>query len=55
MTLGQLGYVNQTLDALVDSHECTERHQLGNPAGDDLTDRMGAGELLPRVFLGRLE
>src|SRR4029453_8564563 len=55
MTLGQLGDVNQALDALVDSHERAEWHQLGNSAGDDLTDRVGAGKLLPRVFLGRLE
>ena len=30
-------------------------HQLGDLAGHDLADLVGAGELLPRVFLGRLQ
>ena len=32
-----------------------ERHQLGDLAGHDLADLVGPGEVLPRVFLGRLE
>src|SRR5690606_14182587 len=38
-----------------DPHERTERHQLGDLAGHDLLDRVGAGELAPRVLLGRLQ
>ena len=55
VALGQLGDVHQALDALVDADERAERHQLGDLAGHDLPDLVGAGELLPRVFLGRLE
>ena len=55
MALGQLGDVDQALDALVDADERTERHQLGDLAGDDLADLVRAGELLPRVLLRRLE
>src|SRR5690606_26005668 len=55
MTLGQLGDVDQTLDALLDPDERTEGHQLGDPARHDLADLVGPGELLPRVLLGRLE
>ena len=55
VALGQLGDVHQTLDALVDADERAERHQLGDLAGDDLADLVGPGELLPRVFLRRLE
>jgi len=47
--------VDQTLDALVDAHEGTERHELGDLARHDLRDGVGPGELLPRVFLCRLE
>ncbi len=39
----------------VDAHERTERDELGDLARHDLTDRVGAGEGLPRVLLGRLE
>src|SRR5579859_3921077 len=53
--VGQLGDVHQALDALLDPHERAERHQLGDPAGDDLADLVGAGELLPGVFLGGLQ
>ena len=55
MALGQLRDVDQTLDALVDADERTERHQLGDLARHDLADRVGPGELLPRVLLRRLE
>ena len=55
VALGQLGDVHQALDALVDADERAERDQLGDLAGHDLPDLVGPGELLPRVFLGRLE
>ncbi len=55
MALGQLGDVDQTLDALVDAHERTERNELRDLTGDDLPDLVRTGELLPRVFLRRLE
>ncbi len=55
MALGQLGDVDQTLDALVDADERTERNELGDLTRDDLTDLVRTGELLPRVFLRRLE
>src|SRR3954453_855631 len=55
VTLGELGDVDEALDALGDPDERAERHQLGDAAGNNLTDRVGAGERLPRVFLGRLE
>src|SRR5271165_5516110 len=55
VTLGQLGDVHQALDALLDADERTERHQFGDLAGHDLADRVGAGEVPPRVFLSRLE
>src|SRR4029077_7424485 len=53
--VGQLGDVHQALDALLDADERAERHQLGDPPRHDLTDLVGPGELLPRVFLGRLQ
>src|SRR3954454_8281989 len=55
VTLGELGDVDEALDALGDPDERAERHQLGDAAGNNLTDRVGAGERLPRVFLRRLE
>ncbi len=55
VALGQLGDVDQTLDALVDAHERTEGNELGDLTGNDLPDLVRAGELLPRVFLRRLE
>ena len=55
VAVGQLGDVHQALDALLDPDERAERHQLGDPAGDDLADLVGPGELLPRVFLGGLQ
>ena len=50
-----LGDVDETLDALADLDEGTERHELGDPAVDQLADLVAAGELLPRVLLRRLE
>src|SRR5690606_20098030 len=47
VALGQLGDVDQALDALLDPDERAERHQLGDAARHDLTDLVGAGELLP--------
>src|SRR6266508_2212053 len=55
VTLGELGDVHQTLDALLDPDERAERNQLGDLAGHDLAHLVGPGELLPRVFLGRLQ
>ncbi|EGJ78183.1 putative 30S ribosomal protein S1 [Streptomyces sp. Tu6071] len=55
VALGQLGDVDQALDALVDADERAEGNELGDLAGDDLTDLVRPGELLPRVFLRRLE
>ncbi len=55
MTLGELGDVHQALDALLDANERTERDELGDLAGHDLTDLVRTGEVLPRVFLRRLE
>src|SRR6185503_17169904 len=51
----QLRDVHEALDAVRDAHEGTERDELGDLARCDLTDRVGAGEDLPRVLLGGLE
>ena len=50
-----LGDVHQTFDAFTDLHERAERHELGDPAVDQLADLVAGGELLPRVLLGGLE
>src|SRR5690625_53567 len=55
VALGQFGDVDQALDALLDTHERTERNQLGDLAGNDLADLVRTGELLPGVLLRRLE
>jgi len=55
VALGQLGDVDQALDAVVHPDERAERNQLGDLAGHDLADGVGAGEVLPRVFLGGLQ
>ena len=47
--------VHETLDALADLDEGAERHELGDPAVDQLADLVGAGELLPRILLGGLQ
>ena len=52
---GELGDVNESLDALGDANERTERNELGDLSGCDLADRVGTCEHLPRVFLGGLE
>src|SRR5699024_7521063 len=55
VALGQLGDVHEALDAVLDAHEGTEGDELGDLARDDLTDRVGPGEVLPGVLLRRLE
>ncbi|CAB5019044.1 unannotated protein [freshwater metagenome] len=55
VALGQLGDVHQALDPLFDAHEGAERDELGDLAGHDLTHLVRAGEVLPGVFLRRLE
>src|SRR5699024_7461911 len=55
VTLGQLGDVHQALDTLLDANERAERDELGDLAGHDLTDLVRTREVLPRVFLRRLE
>src|SRR5699024_714476 len=55
VALGQLGDVHETLDAVLDAHERAERHQLGDLARDDLAERVGAGDQLPRILVGRLQ
>ncbi|CAB4931128.1 unannotated protein [freshwater metagenome] len=55
MALGELGDVDETLDALVDAHERAERNELRDLARHDLADRVGPGEVLPRILLRRLE
>jgi len=55
VALGQLGDVDQALDAVLDADEGAEGDQLGDLAGNNLADGVGAGEGLPRVLLGRLE
>ena len=51
----QLGDVDQTLDALFNANECTERNQLGDLARNNLANSVGPGEDSPRIFLGGLE
>src|SRR3954452_11254402 len=55
VALGQLGDVDQALDALLDADERAEGHQLGDLARHDLADLVGAGEVLPGVLLRRLQ
>ena len=55
MTLSELGDVNQTFDSVFNTHECAEGNELGDLAGHDLADGVGACEGLPRIFLGGLE
>src|SRR5690625_720128 len=47
----QFRNVNETLDAVFDAHERTEGNELGDLAGHNLADGVGAREGLPRVFL----
>ena len=55
VTLSKLGDVHQAFDALFDANECTERDQLGDLTGHNLTDLVRTSELLPRIFLRGLE
>ena len=55
VALGQLGDVDQALDAVAHPDEGAEGDKLGDLARDDLTDRVGPGEVLPRILLRRLE
>src|SRR5262245_5321880 len=55
MPVGELGDMNEALDALLDPDERAERNQLGDPARDDLPDLMHPRKLLPGVFLRRLQ
>ena len=50
-----LGDVDQTLDALADLRERTERDELGDPAVDQLADFVTVGEDLPWILLRGLE
>ncbi len=52
---GHLRDVHQALDAVAHLHEGAERHELGDPAVDQLADAVAGGELLPRVLLRGLE
>ena len=52
---GHLRDVHQALDAVAHLHEGAERHQLRDPAVDQLAHLMALGELVPRVLLGGLE
>ena len=47
--------MNETLDPFTDLDERTERHELGDPPVDELTDAVARGELLPRILLGGLQ
>src|SRR5262245_34553611 len=55
MPVSELGDMNETLDALFDPDERAERNELGDPARHDLADLVHSRELLPRVFLRRLQ
>src|SRR5690606_32212905 len=52
---GELRDVHEALDAVCHADERTERDELGDLARCDLTDRVRAGEDLPRVLLRRLQ
>ena len=47
--------MDEALDAVLDADERAEGDQLGDLAGHNLADGVGAGECLPRIFLGGLE
>ena len=55
VTLCQFGDVNQTLDALFDADERTERNQLGDLTRNDLANSVGASKDAPRIFHGGLQ
>src|SRR6266545_1102148 len=55
VTLGELGDVHQTLDALLDPDERAERHQLGDLAGHDLALLQLGEEVHPHLGLRLLQ
>ena len=55
MTLSKFGDVNQTFNSIFNTHECAEGNELGDLAGHNLADGVGAREGLPRIFLGSLQ
>ena len=55
MVRGHLRDVHEALDAVAHLDERAERHELGDPAVDELADAVVRRELLPRVDLGRLK
>ena len=55
VALGQLGHVDQTLNAVLDADESAKRNELGDLARNNLTNLVQTGERLPRILLGRFE
>ena len=55
VAVGQLGDMHEAFDAVFDGDEDTELNDLGDLALDNLARNVGAGEALPRIFLGGLE
>ena len=53
--VGELGDVDQTLDAGQDLDEGAEGDDLGDCAAEHVTGAMGADHPLPRVLLGLLQ
>src|SRR5690606_31194909 len=51
----ELRDVNEALNTVVHAYEGAEGHELRDLARDDMADLVRPGELLPRIFLGRLE
>ena len=47
--------VYEAFDAVADLNECTELHQLGDPAVDELANLVTLGEFLPRILLRCLQ
>ena len=47
--------MHEAFDSIFDANKCTERHELGDATWNDLAHCVGAGELLPRIFLRGLE
>ncbi len=55
MLCGHLGDMDQTLDGIAKSNECTKRNDLGDLAIDDGADRVRLDELDPRILSGLLQ
>src|SRR5699024_3441896 len=55
VAFGQFRDVHETFDAFFDAHKGTERNEFRHLTRHDLADLMGAGEMLPWIFLCRLE